>query len=151
MALKDDIKLLSSVPLFSGLSLDQLRLIAFGAERAFVPEGDILFQAGDSADCAYLVASGRIILTTQNRSGEQIVVTSASAGTLLSELAMISQVDRKYLATAKQNTELLRISRNLFMRLLEEYPEVAVIMEERISANFLEMTSSLAAIKGRFA
>ena len=33
MALNDDIALLSMVPLFSDISEDKLRLIAFGAER----------------------------------------------------------------------------------------------------------------------
>ncbi len=44
MALTDDIMLLGQVPLFAGFSDDQLRLIAFGAERRRVAAGQTLFR-----------------------------------------------------------------------------------------------------------
>ena len=150
MALKDDIKLLSSVPLFSSMSTEQLKLIAFGAERMRAGEGEVLFHAGDQADCAYVVVSGRIALSQRNRLGEDVLVSSAASGTLLSELAMISNVERKYLAVVKEDSELLKITRTLFYRLLEEYPEVGSTIEDRIRGNLQTMTREIEGIKHRF-
>ena len=44
MALNDDIRLLSQLPLFHGMGDEPLRLIAFGADRRRVSEGQTLFR-----------------------------------------------------------------------------------------------------------
>lgn len=150
MALKDDINLLSSVLLFSSMSAEQLKLIAFGAERTRAIEGAVLFRPGDPADCAYVVVSGRIALSQRNRFGEEVLISSAASGSLLSELAMISDVERKYLAVVKEDSELLKITRTLFYRLLDEYPEVGSAIESRIKANLQTMTLEIEGIKHRF-
>ena len=57
MALDDHIRILSGVRLFEGLTQDQLRLLAFGAERMQLPAGRKLFREDDDADSAYVVLS----------------------------------------------------------------------------------------------
>jgi CRP-like cAMP-binding protein len=150
MALKDDIQLLTSVPLFSSFSLEQIKLIAFGAERVNLVEGETLFRPGDPADCAYLIATGRISLAQKSRTGEDVVIANPGAGSLLSELAMISPGERKHLALAKEKSELIRISRTLFHRLLEEYPDVAVHIEAHFRNNFQQMVTEIGTLKHRF-
>ena len=132
------------------MSVEQLKLIAFGAERVQINEGDVLFRAGDPADCAYLVVQGRITLSQRNRVGEEVHVASAVSGSLISELAMISNLERKYTAVSKEEGELLRITRTLFHRLLEEYPEAGGTIETRIRENLLNMTHEVEAMKHRF-
>lgn len=44
MALTDDIRLLSQLPLFHGMGEEPLRLIAFGADRRHVSPGQTLFR-----------------------------------------------------------------------------------------------------------
>ena len=151
MALNDDIALFAQVPLFSGLSEDKLRLMAFGAERRRVVEGQTLFREGASADCGFVIASGSFRLTSTLRDGSLRDEGVAGAGTLLSELAMISAVERKYSATAEEDSEVIRINRPLFRRMLEEYPDVAVMVEARVRANLEEMIGRVGAMAGRFA
>ena len=100
LALNDDIDLLSIVPLFAEIGEDKLRLIAFGAERRRLSRGQQLFREGAPADCAFAVASGSISLARTLRDGRVEVVQTVGRGTLLSELAMISFVERKFTATA---------------------------------------------------
>lgn len=151
MALSDDIALLSRVPLFAGLSDDKLRLMAFGAERRRVVEGQTLFREGTSADCGFVVAYGAFGLTATQRDGSAREEGTAGPGTLLSELAMISAVERKYTAVALEDSEVIRINRPLFRRMLEEYPEVAVLVDGRIRDNLAAMISQMRGLAGRFA
>ncbi|MDX3927502.1 MAG: cyclic nucleotide-binding domain-containing protein [Shinella sp.] len=151
MSLNDDIVLFSRVPLFAGLSDDKLRLMAFGAERRRVIEGQTLFREGTSADCGFVVASGALRLTSTMRDGSLRDEGLAGPGTLLSELAMISAVERKYSATAEEDSEVIRINRPLFRRMLEEYPEVALLVESRIRANLEAMIGAVGGMAGRFA
>lgn len=151
MALSDDISLLSRVPLFAGLSDDKLRLMAFGAERRRLVEGQTLFREGTSADCGFVVADGSFLLTATLRDGTMREEGTATAGTLLSELAMISAVERKYTAVALEDSEVIRINRPLFRRMLEEYPDVAVLVDARIRENLAAMITRMRGLAGRFA
>ncbi|MDI7862394.1 cyclic nucleotide-binding domain-containing protein [Rhizobiaceae bacterium n13] len=150
MALSDDIRLLANVPLFSGLGEDQLRLIAFGAERRHLASGQTLFREKSPAECAYVVASGDVALNATGRSGKSEVAGHAGPGTLLSELAMVTLVERKFTAVATQDSEVIRISRALFHRLLEEYPDIAAAVESRIRDNLAAMATQAAAMQHRF-
>ncbi len=150
MSLNDDIALLSLVPLFADIDDDKLRLIAFGAERRRLNRGQQLFREGAPADCAFAIASGTVTLTRNLVDGSVEAVDTVGRGTLLSELAMISFVERKFTATAEEDSEVIRINRPLFRRMLEEYPEVAVVVEARIKNNLQTMISAMQRLAPKF-
>lgn len=150
MALMDDIRLLSQVPLFAGLSEDQLRLIAFGAERRRVSTGQLLFRENSPAECAFLVIKGLFELSNMGRGGKPILATRSGEGTLLSELALFTLCERKFTAVAAEDSEVIRITRTLFHRLVEEYPDVADMVIARIRDNLASLASGAAAMQHRF-
>ena len=83
MALTDDIMLLGQVPLFAGFSDDQLRLIAFGAERRRVAAGQTLFREHSPAECAFAVTSGHFELFSAGRDGKPVLQATPGKGALL--------------------------------------------------------------------
>jgi CRP-like cAMP-binding protein len=151
LALNDDIALLSIVPLFADIDDDKLRLVAFGAEKRRLVRGQQLFREGAPADCAYAVAAGRLALTRTTAAGGTETIATVGRGTLLSELAMISLVERKFTATAEVETEVIRITRPLFHRMLEEYPDVAALVDQRIRDNLNAMIQRVGKLAPRFA
>ena len=151
MALNDDIALLSMVPLFRDISEDKLRLIAFGAERRKMQAGQMLFREGTPADCAFVVADGRFELSRTGKNGRPVSLGFAERGTLLGELAMVTAVNRSMTAIAPDNAEVIRINRPLFRRMLEEYPDIAGIVRQRIDENLAALSADLGKISGRFA
>ena len=151
MALNDDIALLSTVSLFRDIGEDKLRLIAFGAERRKMQPGQVLFREGTPADCAFVVADGRFELTCKSRDGHTTALGMAERGALLGELAMVTAVDRTMTAIAPDNAEVIRINRPLFRRMLEEYPDIAGIVRQRIVDNLAALNAGLGQIAGRFA
>ena len=151
MALNDDIALLSIVPLFRDIGEDKLRLIAFGAERRRMQAGQMLFRQGTPADCAFVVADGRFELTRTGKNGHVAQLGVAERGTLLGELAMVTSVSRSLTAIAPETAEVIRISRPLFRRMLEEYPDIAGLVRQRIDENLAELNAGLGKIAGRFA
>jgi len=150
MALKDDIHLMASVPAFVELGEEQLRLLAFGAEHRRLEDGQILFREASPADCAFVVVSGQLALSTTGRNGENVEAGIAGPGAMVSELAMIAATERKATAAASGNTEVLRITRALFHRMMEEYPDVGRQTETRLRAQFSAMAKDLAALQGKF-
>lgn len=151
MALNDDIALLSTVSLFKDIGEDKLRLIAFGAERRKLQPGQVLFREGTPADCAFVVADGRFELTRKSRDGQTTALGTAERGALLGELAMVTAVERSITAIAPDNAEVIRINRPLFRRMLEEYPDIAGIVRQRISDNLAALNDGLGKVARRFA
>ncbi|TRC76625.1 cyclic nucleotide-binding domain-containing protein [Mesorhizobium sp. WSM4310] len=149
MALDHDIRILSAVRLFQGFTQEQLRLLAFGAETTLLQANHKLYREDDEADTAYVVVSGRIVLYRE-QSGERIPIGTAGPGTMLSELALIADTNRLTSASAEIDSEVIRLSRKMFRRILEEYPEVAVKLHQRISEEFQDMIRRIEELAPRF-
>ena len=58
MSIEDDIACLEEVPTFRLLGPNALRILAIGCESSALDEGEVLFAAGDPADCGYVIQDG---------------------------------------------------------------------------------------------
>jgi len=150
MALDDHIRILSGVRLFEGLTQDQLRLLAFGAERMQLPADRKLYREDDDADSAYVVLGGKIVLYRETEE-KRIVVGTVGPGAILGELALIADSRRMTSAVAATDAEVLRLSRSMFRRILEEYPETAQALHARITEDLQAMIRRIEKLGPRFA
>ncbi|MFD2236476.1 cyclic nucleotide-binding domain-containing protein [Aureimonas populi] len=149
MSLESDMEVLGQVPLFAALSRDQLRLLAFGAEKRHLREGETLYRADARADAGFVVVTGEVRLM-QGPAGRERVAAVAGPGALLGELALITETRRGATAITAQDSHIIRIPRALFRRMLEEFPEIAAGLREEIAAGFSEMTRRIGAMENRF-
>ncbi|BCH22321.1 cyclic nucleotide-binding protein [Mesorhizobium sp. L-8-10] len=149
MALDDDVRILSGVGLFEGFTQEQLRLLAFGAENMRVPAGRILYREGDQADCAFVVVSGEVELF-RDVEGKRVPAGKAGPGVILGEFALIADSNRLTDATVASDAELVRLSRTLFRRILEEFPEIAVALHQRIVDELQKLVSEIESLAPRF-
>ncbi|MFQ0814318.1 cyclic nucleotide-binding protein [Brucella anthropi] len=148
MALDDDIRILGTVGLFESFTPEQLRLLAFGAERLVLRAGRELFREGQSADCAYIVVSGSITLFHEDGEG-RTAIRPVGPGAMIGEMALIAQSARLTGALAESETEVIRISRSIFRRILEEYPEVAAALHAHISRNLVDLIGEIEKVAPR--
>ena len=136
MGLDDDIAFFERVPLFSALDRQALQILAIGAETKQMQSGAVLFYAGELADGGYIVQDGSIRLEPGTFSdGKEVIV---GPGTLIGELALLTDMVCQATAIAKGPVTVIRISRSLFRKMLEGYPAAAVtlrdIMAKRLAA-----------------
>jgi len=131
MAIEDDIAFLERVPTLRRLGTGPLRILAIGAEAYSVQEGQVLFAAGDAADCAYIVQRGSFELKPQRPDAVEVV---AESGTLLGEAALLVETRRPATATAREDSTVLRIPRAMFLKMLESYPDAAQRLRELIAS-----------------
>ncbi len=150
MALDDDIRILSTVGLFEGFTAEQLRLLAFGAENTRLPADRKLYREEDEADSAYVVISGRIVLYREADDG-RIVIGSAGPGAILGELALIADTKRLTSASTDTDSEVLRLNRKMFRRILEEYPDLAILLHRRIADELQALVARIEKLAPRFA
>jgi CRP-like cAMP-binding protein len=131
MTIEDDIAFLEQVPTLRHLGAGALRILAIGVESYAVEEGQMLFASGEPADCAYIVQQGSFRLDPE-RPGEGEI--TAGPGTLLGESALLAETRRPATATAREDSTVLRISRAMFIKMLESYPDAAQRLREHIAS-----------------
>jgi len=155
MSLDRDMSLLSRIPLFGELSTEQVRLLAFSAVRLELSPGQVLFREGAKAQSGYIVSFGGLELTTGEGPAKKILAMCES-GCLIGEIALFVETRRPATATAVVSTEVLEIDRKLVIRMLDEYPHVALrlraTLSERLTATVGELgkvRSALQAIDKR--
>ena len=145
MTIEDDIAFFERVPTLSVLERPALRILAIGAESRYVHGGEVLFYAGDAADAAYLIQEGSFNLTPDDANEPN--ATTVGPGTLLGELALIVPAERPATATAREPSTVIRISRNLFLKMLEGYPDVAQRMRDSMAGRCDQWTRELLNVK----
>ncbi len=147
MSIEDDIAFFERVPTLRLLGRTALRILAIGAESRYVHDGEALFGVGDAADCGYVVQEGSFLLSA-NSSGrtEEIV---AGPGTLLGELALLTETSRPATATAREPSTVIRVSRSLFLKMLEGYPDIAQKLHEQIAARAAQSLQEISDLRAR--
>jgi len=132
MTIEDDIAFFERVPTLNMLGRPALRILAIGAESRYVHPEEVLFSAGDPADAGFVVQEGTFNLTArQSERGDAVVV---GRGTLLGELALLTETIRPVTATANEPSTVLRIPRTLFLKMLEGYPDAATRLRKHMAS-----------------
>ena len=125
------------LPLFKSLDYSFLRQVAQAAEWLSLPGGSTLFSAGDPSDALYVVLSGclGVFSPTERRHGG--LVGRIPAGDTVGEMGLISGRPRNAHVLALRDTELARISADVFNRLFLQNPDAmkqieSAVLEEQV-------------------
>lgn len=132
MGLLKETEILRKVPMFAKLEPSKLKLLAFTSELVTFDDGEVLFHEGDPADCAYVIMSGEIEILAKTDAGE-VVVGTLSEHQLFGELAVLTNEPRTATLRAKGRLETLRITDEMFLKLVTENPEVALDVMRQLS------------------
>jgi CRP-like cAMP-binding protein len=126
MTIEDDIGFFERVPTLSLLGRQALRILAIGAETRYIHGGEVLFNAGDEADGGFVIQEGRFSL----ESSEDDRTITVGPFTLLGEVALFTETQRPATATALEPSTVLLIPRELFIKMLDSFPDAARKLRE---------------------
>jgi CRP-like cAMP-binding protein len=126
MTIEDDIGFFERVPTLNLLGRQALRILAIGAETRYIHGGEVLFNAGDPAEGGFVVQEGRFSLSASEDAGAIMV----GPFTLLGEVALFTETQRPATATALEPSTVLLIPRELFIKMLDSFPDAARKLRE---------------------
>jgi CRP/FNR family transcriptional regulator, cyclic AMP receptor protein len=130
MSLKQEFELLRRVPIFAEIEPARLKLLAFMSERVGFDPGKQLMRQGDPADAAYLIIEGEVEVVLETPAG-QFTVATIGANNIVGDMGILGNVPRAATVRAKDRVIALRVSKEPFMRMVREFPSMAVsIMQE---------------------
>ncbi|MDJ0950081.1 MAG: cyclic nucleotide-binding domain-containing protein [Alphaproteobacteria bacterium] len=139
MSINEEVELLRRIPLFAKVDPSKLKLLAFASQRLTFAADQVLFNQGDMGDAAYIVIDGEADVIIDTPSGP-VTVYTAKRNDIIGEIAILCDVPRTATVKAKSNLVTLVISKDLFFRMVTEFPQMAVeIMREL--AQRLEQTN----------
>jgi NTE family protein len=127
---------LAATRLFAGV--DPRVLASFDARERQVrlDGGDILCRQGDRADALWIVTRGRLQVIVETPAGDARLVDTIGRGALVGEMALLLDEPRTATIAAARDSELVRITKADFDRLLNDHPsiahEVARLLGERL-------------------
>ncbi len=149
MSLKEEVDLLRRIPLFANVEASKLKLLAFTSERIAFEAGHVLFNQGDLGDAAYIVIEGEAEVLVNGPAGPiQVAVLGRNA--IVGEIAILCDVPRTATIRARERLVCLRISKELFLRLINEFPQIAVAvvreLAHRIEMDNVKLQAALAEV-----
>lgn len=131
MNLNEEVELLKRVPIFAKIEQAKLKLLAFTSERVNFSAGQEVCHQGDPGDTMYVILGGTADVLIDTASGGQIAVAEMKKNSFFGEIAILCDVPRTATIKAKEPLATLKISKDMFYRLVAEFPQMAVeIMRE---------------------
>src|SRR5213075_102714 len=109
MSLEQEVELIRQFPIFSKIQPAMQKLLCFSAERLKYDSGQVIFNAGDVGDSAYVIIDGTVEISVPTPSGP-IVINNMGKNDLLGEIAIVGEVPRTATAKALTKLETLKIS-----------------------------------------
>jgi len=125
--------MLRKVPLFAGLSDQELEVLADSLGRRTFGKGMIIFHKGSLGQTLYIIESGKVRIFILSESGQEISVNIYGPGDVFGELALLDGLPRSAGAIALEKTVTLTLHRDDFLRHLEAYPRMARSIMEVLS------------------
>ncbi|WP_205028291.1 cyclic nucleotide-binding domain-containing protein [Oleisolibacter albus] len=147
VTLAADLEALRSVPLFASMDMSMLKLLAFTSERVEFAADSPLFLEKDQSDCAYVILSGSVEVMIDQPRGP-VSITTLGRNSIVGEVGILCDRSRGVTAYARGPVVALRIGKNQFMRLVTEFPQVAIgimrVLAERLDTLAHQLAHQLA-------
>lgn len=124
--LNQDVETLRNIPLFAGLPIARLKLIAYTAEVVQFEPGEVIVRQGDPADAVYIIAEGEAEVSLADADGHDIFLGTMGRHTLFGETAVLCQSRRTATVKARDRVVTFKISARLFLDLVRQSPEIGI-------------------------
>jgi len=146
------IQYLAETDYFGDLDLISLSGISSRFEVLSISEGEVLFAEGSPGDAWFIIAEGSIGIWGPTPAGPRCKLTELGDGDSFGELALLEDITRSAAAVAAGPTQLLKLPRAAFHKLLQDGNPAAIQMLKaiaiRMSRRMREMSLTIQDLSG---
>jgi len=125
-------KIVASTDLFGQLSRSALRDVMSELTHMHVRGGGTLYKVNDPGDCMYIVITGRLLVYSILPDQTQKMITEIGPGEYVGELELIMGEKRALTIKAIRDTELLKLSKLGFERLVKKHPNALLYITQNV-------------------
>jgi CRP/FNR family cyclic AMP-dependent transcriptional regulator len=142
VSLSEEVELLRNIPLFANIEPSKLKLLAFTSERIAYSKDQVLCKQGEIGDAAYIIIDGEAEILVDTPAGPMAVAT-VGRNDIVGEIAILCDVPRTATVKAKTKLETLVISKDLFFRLIMEFPQIGIEIMRELASRLEATTKNL--------
>jgi CRP-like cAMP-binding protein len=150
MSIQEDVEALRRIPMFAKVEPARLKLMAFAAERANFSAGESMFYQGDISDAAYIILDGKASVIV-NSPGGPLKVAELGRDSIVGDIGILCDVPRTATVTALEPLSTLRITKDLFFRMVSDFPSIGIevmrVLAQRLDTTTERLRDALAAVK----
>ena len=129
---QEDLAHLRRVSLFRGLDHECMKILAMLCRRVTLISDDQLMVEGEDDGNAFVILSGNVkVYRSTEASGH--LICQFGAGEFIGGSALLGKFPRLFTIQATEETEALRLNREEFQKVLEQFPEAV----SKITGNLL--------------
>jgi CRP/FNR family cyclic AMP-dependent transcriptional regulator len=149
MSLDQEVDILRRIPLFANIDPAKLKLLAFASQRLTYKPGQALFRQGDAGDAAYILIDGGAEVVIEKSAGDELVVAQLDRNQIVGEIAILCDVPRTATIRAKGPLTTLRITKEVFLRLMRDFPDIGMEVMRTLAHRLEQTTQQLTAARAQ--
>ncbi|MCZ6636538.1 MAG: Crp/Fnr family transcriptional regulator [bacterium] len=119
-------ELLKRVPLFEGLSEEELQAISGVAVLRVFPKDRVVIMAEEEGDSLFVIHSGQVKVSIVSEDGREVILSILSKGNFFGEMSLLDGFPRSANVTTMAETELLMVRRADFLHFIQNSPQTAI-------------------------
>jgi CRP/FNR family transcriptional regulator/CRP/FNR family cyclic AMP-dependent transcriptional regulator len=117
---------LGKVSIFNSLKKEDLELLAKATQEVTYKKGEVIISSEEIGSTFFIVKSGKVKVTAEALGGREIVLSTLHPLSFFGEMSILDGEPRSATITALEETKLITMEREVFLRILHRYPEITI-------------------------
>jgi CRP/FNR family cyclic AMP-dependent transcriptional regulator len=130
--------IIRSIPLFASFRSAHIEQLLEGSSVEHLQAKSIIFHEKDSGNSFHIIKEGSVKIFTQSNNGHEKILSIFKQGDSFGELSLLDGKPRSASAVTLERTELLNITRDSFMKVLQANFELAHLVMAEIARRISE-------------
>ena len=130
----DKMLFLKRVSMFSGMTLEQIRVLISHLEEQHFLSGEVIMYEGDFSQELYILVSGRVRIVKDYGGPHERTLALLTQGEFFGDMAIFESAPRSATAVTEEEAELLALSPEKFKQTIYQKPEMAFEIFRELSA-----------------
>lgn len=143
MSLSKEVEVLSAAPLFRGVEIAKLKLLAFMAESRVFHDAEAIVKQGEEATAAFILIDGTAGVFVDTGGGNEQRVATLGQNEMFGEMAILSDMPRTATVRADGTVKTLRIDKGALLQMMRETPDMALEVMRSLAARLERTTREL--------
>jgi len=124
----EEVNFLRNVPIFNELSDQELEKIAALGVRKKYKKGSIILLEEETGAALFVIVAGKVKIVRMDDDGREVILSILGESDFFGEMAILDGLTRSASVVATTKSELFMIHRRDFLKLLNDYPMVAIAL-----------------------
>ena len=127
---QENLEILIQLPLFAGLPIEPLKVLAYLCKREIFKPGELIFHEHEVDTNAYYIIEGKAELVTETDGEAEY--TEFGEREFIGSMSLFCDAKRLFTLKAQTKVICLTLSREKFQKVLERFPEIGIKIVEAI-------------------